>query len=389
MAEVEEKYNVTLEYVNLTYAGNQESINTSILAGTPECDIYLVDMAMGVPAAKNGYAVDMKTILEDTSKLDDEIMGYWDLGDGAAYLFKPKAAQTIVEGTYPLMFNLQMLEDANLEDPRDLYARGEWTWDKFIEYCKALTQDTDGDGTIDVYGFGGFHGETFTCLCMSNGTYVAANETENWTSPEVGEVLQLMQDLYVTHNVAYPYDTVDPSTTMRAIYRDQKVAFSPGAAWILGNQADYDWDGSAGSTLEFDMVFVQWPVGPSGNQETNKAKLGGSGEYYMIPVGVEDPELVFNVFYDFSNYYHGDVSIRDDRETMDWWYSVTAKEPEIQDSNYEVMFDIGMREQFEQFDALQVFPDWAAFFNGDYTPAQFQETYKQEIQDAITRINGN
>lgn len=36
---IEKKYNVTFEYVNLTYTGITESINTSILAGTPECDI--------------------------------------------------------------------------------------------------------------------------------------------------------------------------------------------------------------------------------------------------------------------------------------------------------------------------------------------------------------
>lgn len=32
--------------------------------------------------------------------------------------------------------------------------QGEWTWDKFLEYCDILTQDTDGDGTIDQWGLG-------------------------------------------------------------------------------------------------------------------------------------------------------------------------------------------------------------------------------------------
>ena len=47
---IEKKYNVTFEYVNLTYTGITESINTSILAGTPECDIYMCDLTMGIPA---------------------------------------------------------------------------------------------------------------------------------------------------------------------------------------------------------------------------------------------------------------------------------------------------------------------------------------------------
>ena len=81
------------------------------------------------------------------------------------------------------MFNLQMIKDANLEDPRDLYDRGEWTWDKFAEYCQALTKDTNGDGIIDVYGFGGFQQEWFEAMLMSNGTYVASNGTREPHQP--------------------------------------------------------------------------------------------------------------------------------------------------------------------------------------------------------------
>lgn len=384
--KIEEKYNVTIQYVNLTYVGTQESINTSILAGTPDCDIYLVDTAIGVPAVMNGYAQDMRAILPADSDIftDKVVMNYLDLGNDGAYMLKPVAAQTQVEATYPLMFNLQMIQDANLEDPRDLYERGEWTWDKFAEYCQALTKDTNGDGIIDVYGFAGFQQEWFEAMLMSNGTYVAMDGTENFSSPEVAEVLQFMQDMYLKYNCAYPYAQESASDIMRWIYRDGKAAFSPGAAWILSQNADYNWDGSAGSALEFDMVFVPWPVGPSGNQETNKMKLSG-GEFYIIPVGVEDPELVYNVFYDFTDWYNGDVSIRDDAETLGWWYGVTGKDLDLQDWNFEVMFESGLREQFDLVSSLDIYPDFPGLFDGDYTPAQFQETYKQEYQDALDR----
>jgi len=387
VAKVEEKYNVTLEYMNLTYAGVQESINTSILAGTPDCDIYLVDTAIGIPAVMNGYATNLKDVLPADSDLfgDKVVMNYLDLGDGGAYMLKPVAAQSQVEATYPLMFNLQMIQDANLEDPRDLYARGEWTWDKFLEYCVALTKDTNGDGITDVYGFGGYQGEWFENMLMSNGTNVAATATENLSSPEVAEVLQFMQDMYITYNCAYPYDETDPSNVMRWIYRDGKCAFSPGAAWILSQNDDYNWDGNAESTLAFDMVFVPWPVGPSGNQDTNRMKLT-NGEFYIIPTGVENPELVYNVFYDFSNWYDSDTSIRDDEETLNWWYSSTSDDLDIQDSNFEVMFECGLKEQFDLVSSLNVNMDFIGLFKGNYTPAQFQETYKQEYQDALDRI---
>ena len=165
--KIEEKYGVTFSWDNLTYEGVKTSINTSILAGNPDCEIYLVEAQMGVPAQTNGLAVDLKTILPaDDDLFTDQInMGYLDLGDGKACILYQKTAQTNVEGTYPLGFNMQLLEEYNLEDPRELYKRGEWTWDKFIEYCQTLTQDTDGDGQIDQYGYCGYENETLEKHC--------------------------------------------------------------------------------------------------------------------------------------------------------------------------------------------------------------------------------
>jgi len=156
---IEEKWNVTFEYVNMLYSGAKESINTSILAGTPDVDIYTVGLAIGAPAVANGYAIDLRDVLPADHPVllgTDPIMTYINTGDGSVSLLTENDKENMVGSTYPLSFNLQMIEDANLEDPRDLVERGEWTWDKFLEYCIALTQDTDGDGVIDVYGFGGW-----------------------------------------------------------------------------------------------------------------------------------------------------------------------------------------------------------------------------------------
>ena len=350
---VEEKFNVKFQYVNLTYTGITESINTSILAGTPECDIYLCDLSMGIPAAVNGLALDLKTVLpEDADILSDQtVLNYLDLGDGKVCLMKQVLGQNVVEATSPLAFNKQMLEDNNLEDPRDLYARGEWTWDKFVEYCQTLTQDS---------------------------------------SAATGEALQFYYDLYNTYNVCEPYVEQDNGDVMRFTYRNGNIGFWPSAAWIASTNADYDWDGSVGSTLEFDTVFVQWPTGPSGDQETNKAKLT-AGAFWFIPNGVEDPELVYNVFEALSNWYNDDVGIRDDKETMWWWYATTASDPDLQESNYDVMFDLGSREQFDVYQSLEAQVDgWdlEQLIFGTMTAAQYQETYRQQFQAAIDSYFG-
>ena len=204
--QIEEKWGVKFEYINLTYAGAKESINTSVLAGTPDVDVYMMDLALAAPAAANGYVIDMRDVLPADNTViqgKDAVLSYIDTGSGAVQLLCDNNAENMVGSTMPLAFNLQMIEDANLEDPRDLVERGEWTWEKFREYCKTLTKDTDGDGNIDVYGFGGWPGDYFMNLVMSNGTNVAATATENLSSPEVGEVLQFMQDLNLVDKVMF------------------------------------------------------------------------------------------------------------------------------------------------------------------------------------------
>ena len=92
---------------------------------------------------------------------------------------------------------------------------------------------------------------------------------------------------------------------------------------------------------------------------------------------------VYDVLYDMWNWYDGDTSIRDDEETLYWWYAVTDKDPEIQDQNFDVMFDCGSREQFDLWNSMGIEYDLESLINGTVTAAQFQETYKQQIQDAL------
>ncbi len=394
VAKVEEKWGITFEYVNLLYAGAQESINTSILAGTPDVDIYMVELAIGAPAVANGYAVDMRDVLPADHPLltgEDEIMTYIDTGNGAVSLLCANNKENMVGSTYPLSYNLQMIEDANLEDPRELAARGEWTWDKFLEYCIALTKDVDGDGVTDVYGFGGWPGDYFPNLLMSNGTYVAASPTENLTSPEVTEVLQFMQDLNLVYGVMYPIPEENGWDVCRWLYREGKVAFCPNAAWILDNYKDYNPGNDPDiTTLDFDMVFIEWPTGPNGDPETNKQKVANNS-CFMIPVGVEDPELVYNVLYDVLNWYDSDTSLRDSEEALGWWYASTAKDLDLQDWNFEVMYTMGQKQQFEMVSNMPADSqlDLRGLIEGTYTVAQFQESNKQLVQDYLDQLMGN
>lgn len=368
--EVEEKYNVKIEFVNLTWTGIQESINTSILAGQPDCDIYETELSFGLPAALNGYATNLADVLPADSDIfnDEMVFSKVDIGkDDGVYLFQSNSAEMVLANTYMLAYNKQMLDAAGLEDPNALYERGEWTWDKWREYLLVLTQDTDGDGVIDVYGYGSRFDFLIYNLTMSNGTVIAGGETENLSSPEVAECLDFIYNMYNVDHVAKPWNADDFDSNTNA-YVNGEVAFWIDAAWISSSNED--------ANLEFDVVWSPWPIGPSGNEATNKFKNVSSGNAWMIPAGVEDPELVYNVFYDWQNWYHGDTDYRDGDLT--WWEDCA-----ITEENYAVMEYLGTRGAFDLWNALGLEWEWPKLLNGEMTAAQFQETYKQNVQDAL------
>ncbi|MCR5154070.1 MAG: hypothetical protein K6B75_04390 [Lachnospiraceae bacterium] len=391
--KIEEKYGVKFYWDNLTYTGVKDSINTSIIAGTPDCDVYLVEASFGIPAQMSGLCTNLKDVLPADSDIftTQSNAAYLDLGDGKACIFyRVDGGESTVAATYPLAFNVQMLEDNNLEDPRVLWEKGEWTWSKFIEYAKILTQDTDGDGQTDQYGYCGYEAETLDQLLMSNGTAIASTSKENLSSSEVGEVLQMIYDMYNVHKICYPYDYEgSPSDSMRNQYTEGNIAFFPCAAWIQSGNEDYGGD----TELDFDIAYVRWPVGPSGNKDTNPGKNGLSGEFYIIPAGVAEPEKVFNVMNDYWNWYDGDTSIRDSKNILHWWYESTAKDPELQVENYEVMKDCGSHLVIDLgVDGTLGDGTYLPLQNlmqGLTTPAQIQEEYKQVFQDALDAYFGN
>lgn len=367
---VEEKYDVEIEFVNLTFNGVRESINTSILAGQPDCDIYEVDLQFGIPAALNGFATNLDDVLPASADIlnDQEIFSKVDLGTGdGTYLFRTVTASSQLEDTYMLAYNKQMLDEAGLEDPNALYEKGEWTWDKWREYMLALTQDTDGDGVTDVYGYGATWTALFTNLLMSNGTGVAMGPTESFSSPEVAEVLDFIYNMYNVDHIARPWNAEDWDSNQNA-YMDGKVAFFIDAAWISNANQD--------SELSFDVTWCPWPIGPSGNQETNALKSAAKGNAWMIPAGVKDPEFVYNVFEDWANWYDGDTELRDGNLT--WW-----EDSAVTEENYAVMEYMGTRGSVDVWEALGLEWDFTALLSGEMTAAQFQETYKQSVQDAL------
>lgn len=370
MRAIEAKYNVEFRFVNLTWNGIIESINTSIMSGKPDVDIYETDLQFGAPAALSGYAMDISKFAAADSDIftDQTVLSYLSFsGIDNNYLFKP-VAKTSQLGGNPLSFNLDMIKQAGLENPQDLYDRGEWTWDKFREYLIATTKDTNGDGTTDVYGYSGWWTVLIENLCMSNGTSIASSATETLSSPATIEAMDFIYKIYNEDHTAAPWNQDDWNVNNQ-LYAQQKSCFFTGAAWIF---KEFGMSPDVG----FEIACVPWPTGPSGSYENNKM-MKTSGNYYFIPNGVEDPELVYNVFYDWTNWYQGDTELRDD---VEWFQNMMMTE-----RNYQYLELMGKREQFDMWGNLGLGDNFSMvpIMSGEKTAAQYAEETKNLVQEAL------
>lgn len=104
-------------------------------------------------------------------------------------------------GSFVMYYNTAILEAAGVD------VDSIRTWDDYIEAGQKVTQDTDGDGTPDVYMASIETTDIFSAyalmLMMGGGTYNADGEII-LDSPENVAALQFLQDLVHVHGIAKP-----------------------------------------------------------------------------------------------------------------------------------------------------------------------------------------
>ena len=368
---VEQKYNVVLEYVNMTFDGVQESIRTSIPGGAPDVDVYETDLWFAIPAVLRGWAEPMEGLgLIGTDVFTDQhIMKYLRLlGQDETYLFNP--ALSGATSAYTLSFNLDMIKAAGLADPRDLYDRGEWTWDVWREYLKALTVERKSQGLPDIYGWSGYWSHLLQNLLFSNNTAIAAGEKEMLSSPETMQVLEFIYDIYNIDKTARPWDESNWDINNR-LYAEGLSGFWVGADWLFQEQG--------GDELPFEIGVVPWPCGPNGNDDTNTLSTP-AGNWYMIPEGVEDPRFVYDVIFDWLNWYDWDTELGADNE----W----SRRMFMNDRNFEYAAMMAARPGFDMWESLgrEFGFGLMGLLSGSVLPDDIVSEYSGQYQQVLDRF---
>lgn len=125
----EEKYGGKIEWIQCTYENRYEKLAETINSGEGVDFFYAGNMdafpkgaVRGMFAPVDDYIDFSSPVWEDVEEVNDSLM--W---DGKHYC-------TVVQTTgdkVGCVYNKKTVQEAGLEDPAELYARGEWTWDTF------------------------------------------------------------------------------------------------------------------------------------------------------------------------------------------------------------------------------------------------------------------
>ncbi len=211
-------------------------------------DVFYVGPESVKNFVDNGYLADLTPLLSEanisTDDLPQNILNVYrydgtQTGSGDLYAL-PKDLSTFAYG-----YNKDVFDAAGVPypDPNKPY-----TYDEFVEVCKKLTMDTNGDGEIDQWG------ASFADLYMlypfiwSNGASFTSEDGKKITisDPKFVEALQKYIDLTLVHEVT---PTVDQDTALGPYQRwiAGQTGFYAAATWDVASFMDpetfpYNWD---------------------------------------------------------------------------------------------------------------------------------------------------
>lgn len=277
-AYIEEKYNITIEYVEVTFDEKINTLTSSILANDPFADLVSVGSGDVTALMKEDYIIPFSDFVDmNNLQIPDSVV---DLGMfGEDYLMIGHQ----MNQSGGLFYNKDMFEQAGLPDPYELQEAGEWTWDAFLEAAIELTSG-------DQFGLSGDPNLFTNYFIASNDENIFNTETLEVTidSPKAVEALDFMAALYNEHRVVKPNEG-DNWENPRQYFTEGLVGMTQGWAWEMEGRAD----------TPFEWGYVFWPKGPQANEHYVPVD---SYEGLVMPVGVEDPEIVYQIWEDLQSW---------------------------------------------------------------------------------------
>ncbi len=240
---------IIVDFQLLPYADYFTSLKTWIAGGTAP-DVASLDLAMLQEMAAAGSIVDLNPIIEADGY---DLSAYY---QSTLDMFQNNGGQFGLPASYSnvvLYYNKNLFDAAGLPYPDDTM-----DWETFMEYNKALTKDTNGDGTIDVFGTSRLWWPYY--MLLTGATPFNADATQcTLTDQAAIDGFQAMVDLTLTDKVAPSANDLAAQDDWH-MFEGGRIAMYPIGPWSISEFndviTDFDWDAT---TL---------PSGPTGKKVT-------------------------------------------------------------------------------------------------------------------------
>jgi len=276
-------------------------------------------------------------------------------------------------GQSMLFFNSKHLTDVGLspEYIYDLQKNNNWTWDTFLDLCRKLTRDTDGDGITDIYALPCDDPREFIGgLIFGNGgnfvTFDSQGRAQNVVnSAAVLEALEFYNQL-INEGLVMTQPSYDWGWNWSA-FQDEKVAMTFDPEWRKGQAS-------------FEGGYVLPPRGPRSSQLRLGVTVGGVGIPAIFSPEEVDIILKASQLWDtptdtdwLGGHYWASSNLRDVTETV-----VMSRD-----------------DRFHTFEGFQLVPGYPfGEFIGDFrdglgskNPAQLVEQWMPSMNSAIEDFN--
>lgn len=201
-------------------------------------DVFMFYKGTAVKWGEQGQLYNIKEFLDKDPDIDESKL----IPNALLRVSDDKIVGTkICEEAFALFYNVDMIAEAGVETP-PATSDAAWDWDKFLEVCKKLTIDQNGnDATssafdpsrIKQYGVR-FNRWMWSLLLDSNQTSIVSEDGSklNLTDPAVAEAVQKLADLINVHNVA-PSVTTEKNLPSAAVsLQTKKVAMDLDGQWV-------------------------------------------------------------------------------------------------------------------------------------------------------------
>ncbi len=270
-------YGGKVEYIQCTYAERYDKLAQSVSSGegidffyAGNLDAFPKGVIRGMFAPIDDYIDFDSPLWEDVQEVNDQFM--W---DGKHYV---AAAQTTGDNV-AVVYNRKTVQEAGLDDPADLYANGDWTWDTFEGMLESFCDPDNQRYGIDGwwFEFGLMNTIGVPPVGMQDGKLVS-----NIGDPAMERVQNWMYDLY--QNGCIAIGVGDYGWEAKPNYIGEgKLLFYPVGLYEFYTTPD-QWKGKFGD----DAFFVPMPKDP----EADEYYIPSGVEAYAFVKGGQNPEGV-------------------------------------------------------------------------------------------------